>query len=144
MRVCGIELIKNEAVIAVMELKNGLYDVPAVRRNKFLLVDPINTAPLKKFQFEVSQFLKDYKVDTVVIKQRTLQGKFAGGALTFKMEAALQLIPNINILVVSLTYLKEGLSKAQNKPNAVALGFKKFQEPAMLAAFGYLEHKLSK
>jgi len=141
MRVCGIELVGNEAIIAIMQLNNGLYEAPKVRANKFLLADPINTEPLKKFQFEVLQFLKDYQVTTVVIKQRALKGKFAAGALTFKMEGALQLIPDINVLVVSLAYLKEGVLKAQYKPKAVELGFKKFQEPAMLAAFGYLEQK---
>ena len=141
MRVCGIELIGNEAIIAIMQLKDGLYDVPQVRANKFVLVDGINTDPLKKFQFEVSQFLKDYKVDAVAIKQRALKGKFAGGTLTFKMEGALQMLPDVKVVVASSAYIKDGLSNAKNRPSAVELGLKKFQEPAMLTAFGYLEQQ---
>ncbi|WP_094752116.1 DUF3010 family protein [Psychromonas sp. CD1] len=141
MRVCGVELIGNEAVIAIMQLKNGLYDVPAVRTNKFTLVDAINTIPLKKFQFDFIQLMKDYKVDTVVIKQRALKGKYAGSALSFKIEGALQLMPELNVHVISAAYIKEGLSGAQADPIAVELGMKKFQEQAMLTAFSYLEQQ---
>ena len=143
MRVCGVELIGNEAVIAIMQLKDGLYDVPVVRANKFSLVDAINTVPLKKFQSDFKQLMTDYKVDTVVIKQRDLKGKFAGSALSFKIEGALQLLPDLNVHVISSAYIKGGLSNAQNTPTAVELGLKKFQEQAMLCAFGYLEQQSS-
>ncbi|AGH81544.1 hypothetical protein PCNPT3_08030 [Psychromonas sp. CNPT3] len=141
MRVCGVELIGNEAVIAIMQLKNGLYDVPVVRTNKFTLVDAINTIPLKKFQFDFMQLMKDYKVDTIVIKQRALKGKFAGSAVSFKIEGALQLIPEVDVHVISSAYVKEGLAGAQADPNAVELGMKRFQEQAMLTAFSYLEQQ---
>ncbi|PKF63738.1 DUF3010 domain-containing protein [Psychromonas sp. psych-6C06] len=143
MRVCGVELIGNEAIIAIMQLKEGLYDVPVVRANKFNLVDGINTVPLKKFQADFKQLMTDYKVDTVVIKQRAQKGKFAGSALSFKIEGALQLLTDVNVHVISAAYIKEGLSGAQNQPTAVELGLKKFQEQAMLTAFGYLEQQSS-
>jgi len=139
MRVCGVELIGNEAIIAIMQLEKGLYDVPVVRANKFNLVDGINTVPLKKFQADFKQLMTDYKVDTVVIKQRAQKGKFSGSPLSFKIEGALQLLPNVEVHVISAAYIKEGLSGAQNQPTAVELGLKKFQEQAMLTAFGYLE-----
>jgi len=141
MRVCGVELIGNEAVIAIMQHKGGLYDVPPVRATKLTLTDPINAQPLKKFQFDFAQLMKDYQVDKVIIRQRALKGKFAGGTLTFKIEAALQLIHDLDVLVISPEYVKEGLKNAQNTPTAVELGLKKFQEQAMLTAFGYLENK---
>jgi len=141
MRVCGVELIGNEAIIAIMQLKGGLYDVPVVRANKFNLMDAINTVPLKKFQSDFKQLMIDYKVDTVVIKQRELKGKFAGSPLSFKIEGALQLLSDVNVHVISSSYIKDGLSGAQNTPTAVELGLKKFQEQAMLTAFGYLEQQ---
>lgn len=141
MRVCGVELVGNEAVIAIMQLKDGLYDVPKVRANKLSLVDAINTDPLKKFQFDFSQLMKDYKVDTVVIKQRALKGKYAGSPLSFKIEGALQLMSDINVYVISSAYIKEGLANAQATPNVIELGLKRFQEQAMLSAFGYLEQQ---
>lgn len=141
MRVCGVELTGNEAIIAIMQLKHGLYDVPPVRTTKLTLSDPINTEPLKKFQFDFLQLMKDYKIDKVVIRQRDLKGKFAGTALSFKIEGALQMMQGIDVIVVSGSYIKDGLKQAQNTPSAVELGLKRFQEPAMLAAFGYLENK---
>jgi hypothetical protein len=143
MRVCGVELVGNEAVIAIMQLKDGLYDVPVVRANKFNLVDAINTVPLKKFQSDFKQLMTDYKVDTVVIKQREMKGKFAASPLSFKIEGTLQLLADLEVHVISSAYIKEGLSKAQNTPAAVELGLKKFQEQAMLTAFGYLEQQSS-
>jgi len=143
MRVCGVELKGNDAIISIIQLKDGLYDVPKVRTAKLTLVDAINTEPLKKFQFDFLQLMKDYKVDTVVIKQRDLKGKYAGNPLSFKIEGALQLMPELNVLVISSTYIKEGLSKAQVKPDAREVGLKQFQEPALLAAFGYLEQQAS-
>ncbi|HIP75826.1 MAG TPA: DUF3010 family protein [Psychromonas hadalis] len=144
MRVCGVELIGNEAVIAIMQLKDGLYDVPSVRANKFVLVDPINTQPLQKFQFDFLQLMNDYKVDAVVIKQRALKGKYAGGSLTFKMEAALQMIEGIKVQVLCTAYIKEGLSNAQVTPDPLEVGLKKFQKHAMLTAFAYLEQQSKK
>jgi hypothetical protein len=143
MRVCGVELVGNEAIIAIMQLKDGLYDVPVVRANKFSLVDAINTVPLKKFQSDFKQLMTDYKVDTVIIKQRELKGKYAGSPLSFKIEGALQLLADVNVHVISPAYIKEGLAKAQNTPTAVELGLKRFQEHAMLSAFGYLEQQSS-
>ena len=142
MRVCGVELTGNEAVIAIMQYKNGLYDVPPVRTTKVTLSDPINAQPLKKFQFDFAQLMKDYQVDKVIIRERALKGKFAGGTLSFKIEAALQLISDLEVLVITPDYIKQGLKNAQNSPTAIELGLKKFQEQAMLTAFGYLEHKV--
>ncbi|WP_028864876.1 DUF3010 family protein [Psychromonas aquimarina] len=141
MRVCGVELTGNEAVISIIQLKDGLYDVPKVRAAKLSLADAINTEPLKKFQFDFAQLMKDYKVDTVVIKQRDLKGKYAGKPLSFKIEGALQLMSELKVLVLSSAYIKEGLSKAQVRPDAREVGLKQFQEQALLTAFAYLEHQ---
>lgn len=141
MRVCGVELTGNEAIIAIMQLKNGLYDVPKVRVAKLTLPDAINTDPLKKFQFEFAQLMKDYQVDTVVIRQRDLKGKYAGNPLSFKIEGALQLITELKVHVLSNHYIKEGLSLAQVTPDVIDLGLKKFQNQAMLTAFAYLEQQ---
>ena len=142
MRVCGVELTGNEAVIAIMQFKNGLYDVPPVRTTKLKLNDPINTEPLKKFQFDFAQLMKDYQIDKVIIRERALKGKFAGHTLSFKIEGALQLMRDVEVQVISSDYIKKGLKQAQNTPTAVELGLKKFQEQAMLTAFGYLQNKL--
>lgn len=143
MRVCGVELTGNEAIISIMQLNNGLYDVPRVRVAKLTLTDAINTEPLKKFQFDFAQLMKDYKVETVVIKQRALKGKFAGNPLSFKIEGALQLMADLKVYIISAAYIKEGLAKAQVTPDVRELGLKKFQEQAMLTAFAYLEQQAS-
>lgn len=141
MRVCGVELTGNEAIISIMQLKNGLYDVPKVRAAKLSLPDAINTEPLQKFQSDFTQLMKDYQVDAVVIKQRDLKGKYAGNPLSFKIEGALQLMAEFKVHVLSTQYIKEGLSLAQVTPDVRELGLKQFQHQAMLTAFAYLEQQ---
>lgn len=140
MRVCGVELEGNQAIICIMQLKEGLFDVPNVRVAKLDLAHAVDTSQLVKFQFDFAQLMKDYKVDRVIIKQRDLKGKFAGGTLTFKMEAALQLISDIRVEVVPSSFIKQGIAKSQVRIDVRDVGLKKFQEPALLTAFGYLEH----
>ncbi|MEH6452915.1 MAG: DUF3010 family protein, partial [Psychromonas sp.] len=113
MRVCGVELQGNQAIICIMQLKDGLFDVPSVRANKIDLAHAVDTSQLVKFQFDFSQLMKDYKVDRVIIKQRDLKGKFAGDTLTFKMEAALQLMQDIRVEVISPSFIKQGIAKSQ-------------------------------
>ncbi len=59
----------------------------------------------------MSKFLEDYKVDKVVIKQRASKGKFSGSANSFKMEAAIQLIKDVEVEIISATEIKEVVKK---------------------------------
>jgi hypothetical protein len=141
MRVCGVELLGNQAIICIMQLKEGLFDVPKVRIAKLDLAHAVDTSQLVKFQFDFSQLMKDYQVDRVIIKQRDLKGKFAGDTLSFKIEAALQLMTDFRVEVISPSFIKQGIAKSQVRIDVRDVGLKKFQEPALLTAFGYLEHQ---
>ncbi|MGB1197629.1 MAG: DUF3010 family protein [Thalassotalea sp.] len=139
MRVCGVELKGNDAIICVMTRENGLYDIPHIRVPKIAIDDAGDAEQMKKFQFTFSKFLTDYKIDHVVIKGRALKGKFSGGPVGFKLEAAIQLLEDINVNIVAATYIKSAWAKTQVNIDFRDTGLKKFQEEAFSTAFAFLE-----
>ena len=140
MKVCGVELKGNDAVICVMTKANGLYDIPHVRVPRITVSDAADAEQIKKFQFTFAKLLSDYQIDTVVIKGRALKGKFAGGPVGFKLEAAIQLIDEIKVEIVSANYVKTALAKSQIDIDFRDTGLKKFQETAFQTVFAYLEN----
>ncbi len=138
MKVCGVELKGNDAIICVMSKANGLYDIPQIRVPKISLVDAGDAQQLRKFQFTFAKLLSDYHIDKVVIKGRALKGKFAGGPVGFKLEAAIQLIDELDVDIVSSSYVKTGLAKSQVTIDFRDTGLKKFQETAFQTVFAYL------
>ena len=141
MRVCGVELKGNDAILCVMQRANGLYDIPHIRVPKISIKDASDAEQVKDFQFAFSKLLSDYKVDKVVIKGRALKGKFAGGPVGFKLEAAIQLINEVEVEIVSSSYIKNSLAKTQVKIDFRDTGLKKLQEQAFSTVFAYFEHK---
>lgn len=139
MKVCGVELKGNDAVICVMSKSMGLYDIPHVRVPRISVDNAGNSEDLRKFQFTFAKFLEDYQIDKVVIKGRALKGKFAGGAVGFKLEAAIQLLENIDAEILSATMIKSTIAKSPVPIDFRDTGLKKFQETAFQTVFAYLE-----
>lgn len=138
MRVCGIELKANEAIICLLEKSKQLYELPDCRARKLDLLNASDRQSMIDFQFAFRQLMRDYKVDTVVIRQRPLKGKFAGGAIGFKLEAAIQLIEDVNVTLISTADIKSALSENPLPVAFESTGLKVFQEPAFKTAFSYL------
>ena len=137
MRICGIELTGNDAVVCLLHEDKGLFNLPEARIRKLTLKKDHNRADLQRFQADMVQFLKDYKVEKVVIKERLQKGKFAGGAVSFKLEAAIQLIsePEIEVALISASQLKAILADNPLPVPFAETGLKQFQEAAFLAAY---------
>ena len=71
----------------------------------------------------------------MAIKGRMTKGKFAGGAISFKLEAAIQLIEDLDVEVLSSAEIKSVLSE---NPLPIAFsetGLKVFQEAAFTLAY---------
>jgi hypothetical protein len=140
MKVCGVELKGNDAILCVMQRANGLYDIPQIRVPKISIKDAGDAEQVKGFQFAFAKLLSDYQVDKVVIKGRALKGKFAGGPVGFKLEAAIQLINEVEVDIVSASYIKTALAKTQVNIDFRDTGLKKLQEQAFNTVFSYFEH----
>lgn len=137
MRICGIELTGNEAVICLLDKDQELFNLPDSRIRKLTLKKDHTRADLQGFQKELVQFLRDYKVERVAIKERMQKGKFAGGAISFKMEAAIQLIAesDIEVTLLSSTQIKAILAENPLPIPFAETGLKQFQEQAFTTAY---------
>ncbi|HAS61183.1 MAG TPA: DUF3010 domain-containing protein [Vibrio sp.] len=135
MKICGVDISGNDAVISLLTLSDGVFTIPDCRVAKVSIGDANDTQKMKDFQFAFAKLMQDYQIDRVVIRQRQTKGKFAGGAVGFKLEAAIQLIEGLSVDVITATDIKERLKR---NPLAVPFketGLKQYQEPAFLVAY---------
>jgi len=139
MKVCGIELKGNDAVICIMSLKDGLFAIHECRVKKLSIADATDTEQLTKFQFDFEKLMADYQVDHVIIRERMTKGKFAGGSVGFKLEAAIQLVNDLSVSLLSPAQTKEIMKTSHLQMNFADTGLKQFQEPAFMTALSYLE-----
>jgi hypothetical protein len=93
---------------------------------------------MRHFQFTFAKFIEDYQVTQLVIKERPQKGKFAGGAVGFKIEAALQLIADCACATISATELKEKIKRHPLPVDFKDTGLKVFQETAFLTGYAFL------
>lgn len=138
MRTCGIEIKGSEAIICLMTLNNGLFELPDCRQNRFALSKDAEQQQMRHFQFTVAKFIEDYQVKQLVIKERPQKGKFAGGAVGFKIEAALQLIAGCDCHIISASDIKEKLKRNPLPVDFKQTGLKAFQETAFITGYAFL------
>jgi hypothetical protein len=139
MKVCGVELKGNDAIICLISSENGLYDIPHLRVPRISIKDASDAEEMRRFQFAFTKLIEDYNIDKVVIKGRALKGKFSGGPVGFKLEAAIQLIADLEVDILSATFIKNVLNKSQLDIDFRDTGLHKFQETAFTSALAYLE-----
>ena len=99
MKVCGVDLKGNEAIVSLVSLADGLFHLPDCRTRRLTLADT-SAKGLTSFQLNFAQLVEDYKIYAVIIRQRQSKGKFAGSAIGFKLEAAIELIEGLQIPTV--------------------------------------------
>lgn len=137
MIICGVELSGSDAVVCLLNLDHGQFSLPESKVRKLTLKKNHTRADLQAFQAAFAAFLSDYGVQKVAIKERMPKGKFAGGAISFKLEAAIQLISEVD---VDMTLLSPAQIKSTLKENPLPIAFsetglKVFQESAFVVAF---------
>ena len=139
MRACGVEIKSNEAIICIMSKENNLYDIPHTRVQRVTLDNAGDAESVQKFQFTFAKLMEDYQVTNVLIKGRALKGKFSGGPIGFKIEAAIQLITDLQVEILAGTFIKKELSKSQIDIDFRDTGLKQFQEQAFTTVFAFME-----
>lgn len=141
MKACGVEIKGNDAIICIMSKENNLYDIPHTRVQKVSLDNAGDAEQVQKFQFTFAKLMEDYQVTHVLIKGRALKGKFAGGPIGFKVEAAIQLIQELNVEILAGSYIKKELAKSQIDIDFRDTGLKQYQEQAFGTVFAFLENQ---
>lgn len=138
MRVIGVELSGNDANVCLLSLADEVFQIPDCRTRKLSLPKDAKANELRYFQKTFAQLIQDYKIDQIVIRQRPMKGKFAGGAVGFKLEAALELLDNVEVIVLTPTAIKESLKRNPVLVPMPDTGLKMFQEVAFNTAYAYL------
>ena len=137
MIVCGVELTGSDAVLCLLNMDRGQFNLPECKVRKLSLPKNHSREDLQRFQGAFAELMAEYAVSSVAIKERMPKGKFAGGAISFKLEAAIQLISGVELTV---TTLPPALIKSTLASNPLPIGFadtglKAFQETAFIAAY---------
>ncbi len=132
---CGIEIKGSEVILCLLSKQDGLFQITDCRQIRHTLATPNDSDSVRKFQFMLKKLFEDYKVERVAIRERPTKGKFAGGAVGFKIEATIQLIDSVQVDLFSSAKSKEVL---QNNPMPIpfkATGLRAFQEAAFTVAY---------
>ncbi len=142
MRTCGVEITGSEVLLCLLTKEEDVFDIRDVRQTRFTLGQVgQDTEEMRKFQFDFAKLLEDYQIDSVAIKQRAPKGKFAGSATGFKIEAAIQLIKDVDVKILSATEIKEQLKRNPLPIDFEETGLKKYQETAFVNAYVYIMMK---
>tara|TARA_R110001606_G_scaffold346038_3_gene494938 strand:- start:104 stop:532 length:429 start_codon:yes stop_codon:yes gene_type:complete len=135
MRICGVDLVGNEAIVCLLEQEAQQFNLPDCRVRKLVLPKEHSREDLQQFQFSFAKLMTDYKVTRVAIRERQTKGKFAGGAVSFKLEAAIQLISTLDVLVLSPVAIKSAIKENPLPLSFSSTGLKVFQEGAFTVAY---------
>jgi hypothetical protein len=135
MKICGVELSGNDAVICLLHLEDQNFNIPECRVRKVSLPKEHSRGDLQHFQNTFKKLMSDYGIEKVAIKERALKGKFTGGAVGFKLEATLQLMADINVVVLNQKDIKLALSENPLPVSFADTGLKIFQKTAFTMAY---------
>lgn len=135
MKICGVDLTGNDAVICLLTLEDKQFTLPECRVRKLTLPKEHSREDLQQFQFAFAKLMEDYKVTKVAIRERQPKGKFAGGAVSFKLEAAIQLITSLDVHVLSPAQIKSAMKENYLAIAFADTGLKVFQEAAFTVAY---------
>ena len=133
MRICGIDLKANNTIFSVVDI-NEEDDIAVyidMKTKKITLNNDESQDDIRSYCNDLLVFLTKNSIDKIVIKKRSKKGAFAGGAVTFKMEAWLQLNPHCDVELVSSAKIS-----SYQKKNCIEFPkeLNKYQEQAYLSA----------
>ena len=94
MRICGVEFKGSEAILALIDVVDEEISLVACHTQKIKFGDSAEQQSARVFYDAICGFIRDQNVEQVGMKQRAPKGPFAGGPVTFKMEALFQLNPH--------------------------------------------------
>ena len=135
-RICGIELKSSHAVLVVLDChdagtegKGAEFIELALR--KIELEDDESVASISEFHTAITAFIESQNIEKVVLKKRAKKGTMAGGAISFKMEAIIQLNGIADVELIT----GQAIAAADKKqPFERPANLKKYQEAAFLTA----------
>jgi len=137
MLICGVELSGSDAVVCLLNKDMGQFSLPESKIRKITLKKNHTREDLQQFQASFAEFVVENGVKKVAIKERMPKGKFAGGAISFKLEAVIQLmsLADVEVSLLSPATIKSTLASNPLPVPFAETGLKVFQETAFIAAY---------
>lgn len=136
MKVCGIDLSGNDACLVIMNKERDQAPQLVISHTrKICLHDDENADSVKLFLSTLTAFCQENQIEQIVVKKRNKKGKFAGGAVTFKMEGLIQIIPNV---VVSLLAANSIAFFEKKHPISFPESLLKYQQDAFKTVYTFL------
>ena len=137
MKICGVDLAANDAIVVVLDGTRASWKVVDSELRKVSLLDDEDAGQVRVFQNAVIAIVKRHGVDRIVIKKRGKKGKFAGGPISFKMEGVIQLI---DICEVALLSPQTIATVSKMNLNVVPAQLKQYQRDAFFTALAGLDN----
>jgi len=94
MRLCGVELKGSEAIFAIIDVVGKEISFVPCQTRKIKYGDSAEQQSARLFYDAICVFILEHNIEQIGIKQRAPKGPFAGGPVTFKMEALFQFNPH--------------------------------------------------
>ncbi|WP_413111744.1 DUF3010 family protein [Thaumasiovibrio sp. DFM-14] len=141
MKICAVEIKNNEAVVVLASMHQGMMAVHDCRVTAVSIKVDHDTEMLAEFQSKFAKLMQDYQIEHVVIRERMSKGKLAAPGLSFKLEAAIQLIDTLKVDVLTAQQSKDSLKRTPLTMKAKDVGLKPFQEEAFNTAFAFLNKR---
>lgn len=130
MRICGVELRGSKAILALLETDGEWTSYIPTKQRKIELEEDECSDSIRAFFVAFNQFVEAHEIDVVAIKKRNKKGSFAGGPISFKMEALIQLC-DVDVAL----YAPAAVASIQKKENyTVPDTLKKYQHQAYWTA----------
>lgn len=125
MKICGIEIKSNYAILSVIDNGNYL----DLKIKKLILEEDEEQNNIVAFQKNLEQFIQENQIEKIIIKKRSKKGNFAGGAVTFKIETIIQLNSICEVKFIS----GQALSRFEKKNEIIyPTSLNKYQEQSYL------------
>ncbi|GLR16046.1 DUF3010 family protein [Portibacter lacus] len=138
MKVCGIDLKGNDAVLVCLEGNIDDHHLIIEEVRKIKLGDALDQKSVIEFSENIKSFLEENEFDAVGIKARATKGRFAGGSVSFKMEGIIQ-TSSAAVEVIHAATIKAALKSLDT--SAISSQIKAYQSDAYLAAAYLLKPK---
>ena len=130
MKVCGIDIKGNNAVLCCLEGDKESYVLISKEVKKIGLVDSKNQEDVKSFSIAIGQFFEEMRFDHIAIKARGEKGRFAGGPTSFKIEGLIQNVASTKVDIIHGATMKAKLKGMEIDLSTVL----KYQEEALKMA----------
>ncbi len=129
-KVCGITLKANKLISVVLEGTTNDYQVVPTPYDSYPLKDSKDQETVRRFREELLEFFGYEDFHAIGIRERMSKGRFAGGAITFKIEGLLQ-TSDYPVAIVHANSIKSKTKDAIIDTSLV----KAYQKEAMVLAY---------